>query len=381
MAAPDALRAPLRTLDRLVERTPSDRDRVVDAVRAFSILVVLVWHWSLSITHRTPEGALVNPNPLDQVPAGWFFTWFAQVMPLFFVVGGFANCAAWRSEISKGGGARSFLRRRARRLLAPVGAFLGVWIVADAAAWALVDTHRTVLDEIDIVFNPLWFIGPYLFVVLCVPLTASAHRARPVATFAVLLGAVVAVDVVRFSTGFEPIGWLNLGLVWLLIHQLGYLWADGTLRGGVNRRTVMVTAGGLVALVALTSLAVYPRSLVATAGTEISHLSPPTVVLVAAAVLQLGVILLLRPTLARLLEGDAAWRPVVAVNAVIMTIFLWHMVALWFAIEIFEAFGGTLGSEPTLSWWLTRPLWIIGPAVLLVPLVALFAVFELGRRE
>lgn len=381
MAGTDALRSPLRTLDRLVERTPPDRDRVVDAVRAFSIAVVLIWHWSLSITFRTGEGTLVNPNPIDEVPLAWFATWFVQVMPLFFVVGGFANCAAWTSEVSKGGGAASFLQRRARRLLLPVGVFLGVWVVVDAVAWALVGTHRTVLDEIAIVFNPLWFIGPYLFVVLCVPLTASAHRAHPVATFGGLLVAVVAVDVVRFTTGFETIGWLNLGLVWLLIHQLGYLWADGTLRGGVNRRTVAVAGGGLVALVALTSLPVYPRSLVATGSADISHLNPPTVVLVAAAVLQLGVILVLRPTLARLLDRDAAWRPVVAVNAVIMTVFLWHMAALWFAIEIFEAFGGTLGSEPTVSWWLTRPLWVVGPAILLVPLVALFAVFELGRRR
>lgn len=377
----DRLRAPLRQLDRLVERTPPERDRVVDAMRALSIVVVLVWHWSLSITHRRDDGVLVNPNPLEQVPAGWLLTWVAQVMPLFFVVGGFANAAAWRSEQQRGGGAATFLRRRFRRLLAPIAAFVVVWVLVDLAAWLLVDTHRTVLDEAAIVFHPLWFIGPYLLVVAAVPITATAHRAQPLATFGVLAVAVVAVDLARFGAGWEVLGWLNLALVWLLVHQLGYLWADRTLVGGAHVRTLATVVAGLVALVVLTSLPVYPRSLVATGATEISHLNPPTVVVVAAAVLQLGVVLALGPTLARVLRRDGPWRVVVALNAVIMTVFLWHMTALLAAIAVFEAVGGTLGSEATTSWWLGRPLWVLGPAVLLVPLVALFAAFELRRAR
>jgi hypothetical protein len=127
-------------------------------------------------------------------------------------------------------------------------------------------------------------------------------------------------------------------------------------------------------------LEVYPRSLVASEETDISHLSPPTVIIPVAALLQLGVILMCRPALERFLRRRRPWMAVVGVNAVIMTIFLWHMTALLIAIRVFEAAGGTLGDEATISWWLTRPLWVIGPAVVLVPLVAVFATFEVGRR-
>lgn len=57
------------------------------------------------------------------------------------------------------------------------------------------------------------------------------------------------------------------------------------------------------------------------------------------------------------------------------------MTALLGAILLFEATGSALGDEPTLGWWLARPLWVIGPAILLIPLVAVFAGIETGRRR
>lgn len=370
--------APLR---RMADRTPPERNRVVDAVRAASIGVVVVWHWSLSITHRDEAGALVNPNPLEHVPGSWAATWLLQVMPAFFLVGGYANFSAWTSARERGDGVLAFLGRRFRRLLLPVVVFVGVWAAAMAPLWWGSMSPRSVLDRYAIVFDPLWFVGPYLFVVLLVPLTAPAHRRHPVATLGLLGVGVAAVDAIRFASGVAPIGWLNLALVWLLIHQLGYLWADGTLRGLSTRQSAGLVGLGLLGLVASTSLDVYPRSLVATPGTEISHLTPPTAVIAMAAVFQLGTILLVAPRLAGLLRRRRPWMAVIAINAVIMTVFLWHMTALVLSILTFEALGGTLGGDPTLSWWLTRPLWVAGPALVLVPMVAGFAPLELGRRS
>src|SRR5215472_8915162 len=59
------------TLDRLVAGTPASRDRVVDAARALCIVVVTLWHWTLSVTHRTADGSLAMPNPIHAVPGGW----------------------------------------------------------------------------------------------------------------------------------------------------------------------------------------------------------------------------------------------------------------------------------------------------------------------
>jgi fucose 4-O-acetylase-like acetyltransferase len=366
------------TLDRLVDHTPDERNRVVDAARAVSIVVVVVWHWSLSITHRDGSGALVNPNPLDDVPGAWLATWVLQVLPVFFVVGGYANLAAWTSASEKGERALAFVRRRLRRLLQPVIAFVVIWLALDIAARRWLAGYRPAIDQFSIVFDPLWFIGAYLVVVVLVPITASAHGRFPRSTLAGLAVAVGTVDLVRFGLGLETIGWINLVLVWVLVHQLGYYWYDGTLTAS-RRWALGVAVTGLLGLVVATGLDVYPRSLVATAETDISHLTPPTIVVALAAVLQLGLILLARPWLERVLRERPVWTVVVALNAVIMTVFLWHMTALLVAILAFEGAGGTLGDEATVSWWITRPLWLIGPAIVLIPLVALMAPFEMGR--
>jgi hypothetical protein len=78
----------MRDLDALVDATPATRDRVVDFLRATSICVVVLWHWSLSITHWDGDYALVMPNPIGYVPGKWAATWVLQVMPVFFFVGG-----------------------------------------------------------------------------------------------------------------------------------------------------------------------------------------------------------------------------------------------------------------------------------------------------
>jgi hypothetical protein len=377
------LTTPRRSLERLVDETPPQRNRVVDAMRALSIAVVVVWHWSLSLTHRDDTGVLMNPNPIDQVPGAWAATWVLQVLPVFFVVGGYANLAAWISETEDASGrhvAARFLQRRASRLLGPVIVFAAIWLVIDLIGRWWNDDHRSVLDTYAIVFNPLWFVVAYLVVVMLVPITAAAHRRHPIIVLVGLAVAVVVVDVTRFTADVEAVGWVNFVLAWALAHQLGYLWHDGWFGEGWSRRATAAAVVGLAGLASLTSLDVYPRSLVATEETDISHLSPPTAIIPVAALLQLGVILMCRPALERFLRRRRPWMAVVGVNAVIMTIFLWHMTALLISIRVFEAAGGTLGDEATISWWLTRPLWVIGPAVVLVPLVAVFATFELGRR-
>ena len=85
-----ALRAASRSLDRRVAATPAGRDRTVDLMRAVSIAVVVMWHWTGSVTHRR-DGEIIMPNPIDQVPLLWLATWVGQVMPVFFLVGGFAT--------------------------------------------------------------------------------------------------------------------------------------------------------------------------------------------------------------------------------------------------------------------------------------------------
>ena len=70
-----------------------------------------------------------------------------------------------------------------------------------------------------------------------------------------------------------------------------------------------------------------------------------------------------------------------AINSVILTVFLWHMTALLVALLALERAGLQLSSEPTVAWWLQRPLWLVAPGIVLAALVAVFARFELPRRR
>jgi surface polysaccharide O-acyltransferase-like enzyme len=367
-----ALRAANRSLDRRIAATPVRRDRPVDALRAFSIVVVVTWHWTLSITHRV-DGKFVMPNPIEQVPLAWLATWVLQVMPVFFLVGGFANLAAWDRADAVAG---SFLRTRLTRLLRPAGVFVVVWAAAEAVLRVAVRGHPGVVQYAQIVFTPLWYLAAYLGVVLLVPLTAAAHRRAPMPVVVLLGAAVVAVDTARFGiglqiAGLEIAGAVNSVLVWVFVHQLGYLWRDGIL--DPPRRRWSLAAAGLTGLVVVSALDVYPRSMVATTSDDLSHMFPTTAGIAALAAFQLGLVLLLRPALGAWLQRRRVWKAVVAINAVAMTVFLWHMTALLAAFTLLEAAGLPIHSTPTTEWWAQRPVWLLSPAILLALLVAVFA--------
>src|SRR3954466_6148012 len=146
-----ALRAASRSLDRRVAATPTGRDRTVDLMRAVSIAVVVIWHWTGSVTHRR-DGEIVMPNPIDQVPLLWLATWVGQIMPVFFLVGGFANLAAWDRAA---GSAGAFLRLRLTRLLRPTAVFLGIWAVLELVLLLVVPGHPGVLSYGRVIATPL----------------------------------------------------------------------------------------------------------------------------------------------------------------------------------------------------------------------------------
>ena len=221
--------APSRsTLDRMVDATPPGRDRYVDLLRAVSITVVVLWHWVGSVTHWTASGRLSMPNPIEDVPAGWMATWVLQVIPVFFVVGGYANIVSLTSDRTAGRTAGQFVRSRMERLLRPVMPLALTWVVLDVAGRALVPGYTGVLHWGTVVFVPLWFLGVYAGVVALAPLSAALHERAPRSTIVALAAAIALVDVSRFHLDAPAVGYLNGGLVFVFAHQLGYWYADGT---------------------------------------------------------------------------------------------------------------------------------------------------------
>lgn len=372
---------PELTVDRLVDLTPAHRDRSVDAVRALSIAVVVAWHWVFSITHVNAAGRLTMPNPVDEIPLAWLATWVLQVMPAFFVVGGFANLASWqRIERSGLPSTSAFVRGRLERLVRPVAVLVAVWVAIDVVARVALGAP-SVWHWGRVVFVPLWFLGTYAAVIAVAPWTIRAHRRRPGITLGTLVAVIAGADVLRFASGDHRFGYVTTAAVWVFAHQLGYLWRDGTALRWGRLGAAALAAGGVAALAALTQVGPYPASMVAVRGSGISNMFPTTAPIAALAVTQLGIILLARPHLERLLARRAVWKAVVAANATAMTVFCWHMTALVVVIGFVHAVGFELPAETSPTWWLLRPVWLVGPGLVLVGLARAFLRFERPTRR
>ncbi|ULP36466.1 acyltransferase [Mycolicibacterium rufum] len=368
-------------LDRLVRATPAARERVVDAARALCIVVVSLWHWALSVTHRAADGALVMPNPVDTVPGSWLATWVLQVMPLFFVVGGYAHLAAWERAQAVGISAGRFVGERLRRLLWPTAAWAAVWIAGELVAAAMPGPHRWMWQWFPGYLVPLWFVGVYGVLICLVPLTATLHARAGATTLAVLVLLLGGGSVLARGLGITAAAWLTAAVVWVFCHQLGYWWRSSDLGGRPLAVRSAVALTGLATLVILTGWAGFPRSMVATAAAAESNLFPTNAAIAALAVFQLGLLAVVTPAARRLLRRPAVWKPVVALNAVAMTVFVWHMTAYLVVLWAYERSGHTLIAEPSAAWWAQRWLWVAAPFAVLVGLVAVFARVESAARR
>ncbi len=124
------------------------------------------------------------------------------------------------------------MRARLERLVRPAIALVVV-VAGGLAALSLAGLPAELVATAGFrIGQPLWFLGVYLAVSALVPVMLRAHeRARVADAARCCSPRVVAVDVTRFATGVDAIGFLNLLLVWLLVQQLGFHLADGALDG------------------------------------------------------------------------------------------------------------------------------------------------------
>jgi hypothetical protein len=359
----------------LVARTPADRDRVVDLVRGVSLVAVALGHWLIAIVRPGPDGSVVAASALVEVPALHPVTWLFQVMPLFFLVGGVANLRSWSSAGARGDGYATWLVARLQRLVVPAAVAVAVWCGASVvSAVADVATPAMIALAVQNVTIPLWFLAVYVLVVALAPPMSRLHRRHGSAVPVALVLAALGVDVAH-RAGVPLIGWVNFAFVWLTPQQLGFLWADGRL--GARRTGVWLAGAGTVALVLLTVVGPYPVSVVGVPGADATNNSPPTVVLLALAVAQLGIVVVLRPQLERLLARPRVWAAVVLLNLRAQTVYLWHMPAMIVVAATLVPAGLTSDSDPgTIAWWFTRPMWLLQLALVLAVLLP-----ALGRLE
>ena len=276
------------TISRLAAATPDTRNRVVDLYRAVAIGVVVLGHWLMAAV-VVRDGELAMANTLDLVPPLQGLTWVLQVMPLFFLVGGYANATSWRSARAKGDTWATWQRARLRRLMTPVLPLLIAWLAicsVGVAAGVSPDLLRTASQS---ALVPTWFLAAYVLVVAVAPVTLALWERYGWWSFVGGMAVAAVVDLVSISTGSILVGFLNYLFVWASVHQLGYAWRDGALDGA--RRRLALSALGLAAVSALVWVGPYPVGMVGT-GQPVENSYPARVTLLFLGMFQIGLALL-----------------------------------------------------------------------------------------
>lgn len=374
------LQRSLASAEKLAVATPPERNRYVDLLRAFSILVVVFGHWIMAAP-EVIEGEIRIGHALTDIPWTRGLTWVLQVMPIFFFVGGYSNALGLRAATRKGIPYGKWLRDRLRRLIVPVLPVLVLWA---PAAWlavtAGVDSELVRVGS-QAALVPVWFLATYVLIVAMAPWTLALWERLGWWAFALFALAAGVVDVLYIGMDVEPVRWLNYVFVWNAVHILGYGWADGRIKGIGQRLTIAL--GGFAVLTGLIVAGPYPVSMVGFAGENITNSNPPKVTLVALAVFQFGLAMLFEGPARKWLEKLKVWTGVVAVNGSIMTLYLWHLTAMVAVVGVLLLVGGFgLGIEVgTGMWWITRPVWLAFMVIVTLPFMVVFGRFERPRVD
>ncbi len=348
------------------------RNVYIDFLRAFSLLIVVVWHWAFTIIVWEEDGPHAT-NPIGFTTGMWAVTWLLQVMPLFFYVGGYSHLTAWRRAQERGETIGRFVLKRLKGLAVPAFALFAVWVLLGIGLFQAFG-FEWIGRAVFLVVSPLWFMAVYLGLVALLPVFLWLHERWESIVLVFFAAIAGAVDILRFRYGHEWLGMVNMVAVWGLCHQLGFFY-ERIVKAPRHTDWTMLYAG-LAALAGLVFSGLYPGSMVGVPG-ERSNMAPPTLVIIALVLFQAGVAEILRPRMEVVLQRPRWQRANELINRFSMPLFLFHTtgMALWLAVRYLVAGQNNETREPTIGWWLLRPLSFVGPILFTLPVIYLF-----GRR-
>jgi fucose 4-O-acetylase-like acetyltransferase len=193
------------------------RNRYADLLRVLAISLVVLGHWLLtSVSYR--GGQLSGASVMAAVGWSGWATLLFQVMPVFFLVGGYANALSWTRHRAGGATWAQWVRHRALRLLRPTTVFVGVVVTAVAAGSLLgADPAELALAAWGVALQ-LWFLPVYLLLIALTPALHAAHRRWGLAVPAVLALGAAGVDAGLLGARLPGIGYANYLLVWGTMH-------------------------------------------------------------------------------------------------------------------------------------------------------------------
>lgn len=363
--------APPRTTPPLP--SPGGRDTAIDFLRAICVAGVVLLH-AIMVGVTVVDGIPVFANASEGT---WWIvpiSWVLQVMPLFFIIGGFAGYISFQRTKARGGTATAFIAARVHRLLRPAVFAIGI-VGAALAALNIAGIPADIIAVAGFRYSqPLWFLAVFLGCQALLPALAKAHARKPLITVGSLVAAALVVDALRAITGLEGVGFLNLAFVWLALQQIGFFLADGTIDGLSRRARAIAGAVALIGLLGAFTAGVYSPDLIA-------NINPPTAALLLVGVVHLSAVSLLRDRIGAFSRRTAPAAFAAFVNRRTMTIYLWHMPTLLVMAGVCAmtslSSGIALPEPSTSTWWASRPIWLAAALILTAVIAVAFTRLEM----
>lgn len=365
----------------MAQMAPPERNRWVDFLRAVSIMAVVFGHWLMAGLYLNDAGELTRGDLLSVSEWAHWLTWAFQVMPVFFLVGGYSNSVSWEATLRKAeqgqvGKYRDWLASRVQRLIAPTFPVLLLWAVLAVVLTQLGLPREQIRMATEAALIPVWFLAVYLLVTAATPLACAAWKRFGWLSFAWYIPIAMLVDWLTFTYSVPYLNFTNFLWVFLAVHQLGFAWREGRFD---NRWFAgLWGAVGAAVLVSITVYGFYPVAMVSAPG-GFSNSLPPTLALFALGMAQTGLVLALEPLGRRMLDNLSVWTATVLMNGMIMTVYLWHLTAFVLVMTVVWLGLGGLGLDSVPgsgAWWATRPMWLAIYILALLPMIAVFAKHE-----
>ena len=368
-----------KQVKQLAAETPEERNRYVDFLRSISILVVIVGHWLIATSYYV-DGTLTSGHLLKSHPQTQWLTWAFQVMPIFFIVGGYSNAVSLESARRKGIAYGGWLAGRLHRLVAPLLVLVIAWAIIGVVMGLFGAGPDVIQYASQASLIPTWFLAIYIMVVILAPLSYRLWQAWGYVSFWMFVAIAVLVDLAFFVADLAWMGWSNYFWVWLAVHHLGFAWRDG--RTGSPPVMLICSAAGMGILASLIFIGPYPLAMVGSPDEGLSNTLPPKTTLIALAGFQFGLLLAIEGPVRRALQNLRLWAATVLINTMIMTVYLWHITVMIIVIAIlYLANGFGLGLEPgSPAWWYTRPVWTVVLITVLTPVALLVSPLERKSR-
>jgi hypothetical protein len=325
---------------------------------------VALGHW-LAADVRMVDGALQGRNGLDAMPSLHVLTWVFQVMPVFFLIGGYSNAASLDAHHRAGRSNGSWIRARLVRLSAPSSWLAGTWLVIIGLGHLFGFTEMAGMAA-GVAAIPLWFLANYVADTALAPMTLKLYRRHGMKFVGVLIALFSVGEAARFPK-INYVPQMNIVVGWLLFQVLGFAWKDGHLPKG--RQLPHLAVSGYAAAGLLVAFGPWPLAMVSVPGAQFANTWPPSLALMFYGLGLCFLAISVAPALDRFLSRSLrTWKLVVAANTMTMTSYLWHFTALAIAALGLSRINllptASIGSG---SWWLQK-----------LPLMAAALVVQVG---